>query len=236
MKRGTKIDLSDVQFVPPQSPDKTLNVLRKKGIAAPPAATSGMNSVAPAPTAELAVAETPFINDHIMISSRLFSRVAVGLLDSDDFVAQFPSGVARVHNKSTLDQLQVTPSVNLTELATGSNALNELFVPAGMHMVQFVGTPPARTEDAWGWAEHLGEFSLQSAAGNSFKPAGAAAKVLKSQQPMMAAAYQTGGITPLLKPIADARPTDVWLLFNVDNGQPLEGTRLPGEAVGAGEY
>ena len=239
VKREVRIDLGALKFVSPPAQDKSMNVLRKSGL--PPAAGTTPTPAAAAPqtispTPAVAVAPpvsdgaVPFVYDHAQVSNRLFAAVATGLLDGPEVMVQFPTGTAMVRNK-TLDRLHVRPDATIRALGTGDNPFAELFVPAGKHMVQLIGTPPPTTDDAWGWSKHLGDFAIVAGSGESVKASGAAAKVLKSQQFMMAAAYQSDGPTPTVPPEADARPTDVWLMFNVANGQPLKELDYQGRII-----
>ena len=238
VKRETRIDLSGVTFVAPQAPDKTLNVLRKKLMppaltdtpAAPAASLSQPANAQIGSVPSASNAKVPFVFDRVELSNKLFAVIAPGLLNGPESDATFPTGSAFVRQKQ-LDRLQVRPDAPIRQQGTGDNATAALFVPAGKHMVQLIGTPPPQTDDAWAWSSHLHDFALIAASGEPVKASGAAAKVLKSQQFSMAAAYQSDGIVPLIASEAGARPTDVWLLFNVTDGLPVKELDYQGRMV-----
>ena len=208
IKREARIDLSDVKFTPPQAPDKTLNVVRKKGIpAAPPKPSASI--VEPQPTA---ATDPIFEMDRCEMSAKLFNPVAVGLFDGTSADVTFASGSAHVQNHE-FTRCNITPSVPLKAVGDGDNSIETLAVPSGMRMVQIIGTPPARTDDPWMWSANLNTFTLIDSTGGSHKPAGAFAKVFKSQQPMMMGVYESTGLPIAITRVADARPTDVWLMF-----------------------
>jgi hypothetical protein len=216
VKRMARIDLTDVKIVPPQAADKTLNVMRKKNLPAPSASVASL-AVAPADMGN----NSPFVFDHMDVSPKLFTPIAVGLLDGDNKTVNFPSGTALVSGKK-FSQLTVTASTPLSDLGSGDNAIDQLFVPPGMKAVQLVGTPPPQANDPWEWAEHLSDFTVVDAGGKTYKPSGALAKVMKSVQPMVVGAYNAeGGVTSIPK-TSEVRPTDLWLVFLVPESAELK--------------
>jgi hypothetical protein len=226
VKRMARIDLSAVQIVPPMSPDKTINVIRKKGIPVPSA---------PVPSLEVAPAEmgdaSPFVYDHMDVNPKLFTPIAVGLLGSDNATApNFASGTATVKDKQ-FAKLTVTPTTPLASIANGDNSIDQLFVPPGMKAVQLVGTLPPKADDAWTWAAHLSDFTITDSTNKAFKPAGAFAKVMKSIQPMMVGAYDSDAGISSIPSTPEVRPTDVWLVFLVPDTATLKELDYQGKRI-----
>ena len=232
VKREARIDLSDVKFTSPQAPDGTLNVLRKKGITQPMTKKTTASIEQPQNVAD---ADPVFDMEKVETSAKLFHSVAVGLFDGSAADVTFASGSAHV-DAHQFTRCTVNPIVPLKEVGEGDNSIQTLAVPAGMRMVQFVGTPPARTDDPWMWATHLGEFSMVDSAGGAHKPAGAFAKVFKSQQPMMMGVYESTGLPITIAKVADARPTDVWLMFSFPERQRRARARLRRQDAGGDQF
>ena len=225
VKRMARIDLSGVQIVPPQAPDKTINVARKKGIPAPSAPVPSL-AVAPADMGD----DAPFAFDHMDVSPRLFTPIAIGLYDGDNTSVTFASGTALVRGKQ-FAKLTVTPTTPLSTIGNGDNAIDQLFVPPGMKAVQLAGTLPPKSNDPWTWAEHLGEFTITDANDKPYKPAGAVAKVMKSIQPMMVGAYDSDAGVSSLPSTPEVRPTDVWLIFLVPDSSTLKELDYQGKRI-----
>jgi hypothetical protein len=223
VKRMAQIDLSGVKIVPPQAPDKTLNVIRKTGIPAPAAAV--------APPADLGNA-SPFTFDYMDASAKLFTPIAVGLYDGDNTSVTFVSGTALIRGKK-FAKLTLTATTPLNALGNGDNAFDGLFVPPGMEAVQLVGSPPPKTDDPWTWAEHLGDFSITDSTDKPYKPSGAIAKVMKSIQPMAVGAYDADAGVTAISPTAEVRPTDVYLIFLVPDGANLKELDYRGKRITA---
>jgi hypothetical protein len=223
VKRMARIDLSSVKIVPPLAEDKTINVIRKTG--------------APAPTATVATPAdlgnaSPFTFDHMDASAKLFTPIAVGLYDGDNTSVTFVSGTALIRGKK-FAKLTLTATTPLSALGNGDNAVDELFVPAGMKAVQLVGSPPPKTDDPWTWAEHLGDFSITDSTDKPYKASGAIAKVMKSIQPMAVGAYDADAGVSTIAPTAEVRPTDVYLIFLVPDGVTLKELDYQGKRITA---
>jgi hypothetical protein len=214
-----------VQIVPPQAPDKTINVARKKGIPAPSAPVPSL-AVAPADMGD----DAPFAFDHMDVSPRLFTPIAIGLYDGDNTSVTFASGTALVRGKQ-FAKLTVTPTTPLSTIGNGDNAIDQLFVPPGMKAVQLAGTLPPKSNDPWTWAEHLGEFTITDANDKPYKPAGAVAKVMKSIQPMMVGAYDSDAGVSSLPSTPEVRPTDVWLIYLVPDSSTLKELDYQGKRI-----
>jgi uncharacterized membrane protein required for colicin V production len=219
VKRMALFDLSQVEIKPPQAPDKSLEVLRKKDIPAPTAQVDIL-SAAPSDLGDSA----PFIFDHLDVSPTLFTPISVGLYDADPSGAavsvSFGSGIAFVKNKQ-FSKLALTANTPLAQLPVGDNAIDTLFVPPGMKAVQLVGTLPPKTDDPWTWAEHLGDLTLADANGKSYKPSGVLAKGMKSIQPVAIGKYDSETPIDAFAKADGVRPTDVILIYLVPSGTNL---------------
>jgi hypothetical protein len=214
VKRMARIDLAaDAKIVAPQAPDKTLNVVRKKGLAAPKAPVA-------APVAEVGE-DSPFTFDHMDASAKLFTPISVGLYDGDNTAVTFASGTALIRQKQ-FAKLNLNATTPLAALPNGDNAFDQLFVPPGMQAVQLVGVLPPKVSDPWAWAEHLGDFTVTDATDKTYKPSGALAKVMKSIQPMAVGAYDADAGVSSIPATAEVRPTDVTLIFLVPQGSTLK--------------
>jgi uncharacterized membrane protein required for colicin V production len=215
VKRMAVIDLADVKLVAPQAPDQTVNVLRKKGIPDPKA------TVSVAPPADMGD-NSPFAFSAMDVTPKIFTPIAVGLIDGDNATVTFPSGTAQVRTKNAFAKLTLNPVTTLADLPKGDNAIDQLFVPPDMKAVQLVGTLPPKATDPWEWAEHLGDFSVTGADGKPYKPSGAVAKAMKSFQPMAVGAYDSDAGVASIAAVPEVRPTDVWLIFLVPNSANLK--------------
>jgi hypothetical protein len=211
VKRMARIDLSSVKIVPPQAPDKTLNVLRKKGIPAPSATVA-----APAEMGN----DSPFAFDHVDATAKIFTPIAVGLYDGDNTTVTFGSSSALIRGKR-FAKLNLA-ATKLTDLPVGDNGYDELFVAPGMKAVQLVGTLPPKANDPWAWAEHLGDFTITDSTDKPYKASGALAKVMKSIMPMAVGAYDADAGVAAIPTTPEVRPTDVTLIFLVPDGVTLK--------------
>jgi hypothetical protein len=216
VKRMAAVDLSGMKLSPAQSPDKTLNVVRKKNLPAPSASVASL-AVAPADMGN----DSPFSFDHMDVSPTLFTPIAVGLYDGDNTAVTFASGTALVKGKK-FAKLALTPTTPLAQLGSGDNAFDTLFVPPGMKAVQLIGFPPPKANDPWAWAEHLSDFTVSDSTDKTYKPSGAMAKVMKSIQPMAVGAYDADAGESSVPTTPEVRPTDVWLIFLVPDTATLK--------------
>jgi hypothetical protein len=152
------------------------------------------------------------------------------LIDADDKPVTFASGTAVVRAKQ-FAKLTVNPTTPLATIANGDNSIDQLVVPAGMKAVQLVGTLPPKANDAWTWAEHLGDFTVTDASDKVYKPAGALAKVMKSIQPMLVGAYDADAGVSSIPSVPEVRPTDVWLIFVVPDAATLKELDYQGKRI-----
>jgi hypothetical protein len=211
-------------------------LLQKQGAPAAkaPGAAGSAGAAAPAgggAAAPADAASSPIVFGKAEVSPKLFTGVNVAA--PDDGEKTFPSGSARVR-EGKLASLDVNMTQTVELLSRGDHARDELFVPAGMKMVQISGTaPPKAPPEPWDWADKLGQFELVDAGGTKFKPNGAWAKVKGAQgSNRMVARYeaekQVGDV-----PHEEGRPTEVWIAFLVPEGTQLTELQFDGKRVAA---
>ncbi len=238
VKRYAKIDLSgrEVKVGVPANPKVKVErkaaavekAKEKGGGAASGETSAAAGGAGGAAAAAAAPASTDFVFTRADISKALFSPINVGSPDADIRNGQIPDGTFATQSKQ-FTQLDIQPTRSLTLLGQGGYAVAELFEPNGKKMVQIVGTPPAEGGDAWAWGQ-LSKWQLTDAAGHSYTPAGAFAKVKKEQSDRMVASYRSEG-APKDIGAEDGRPLDVWIAFLVPPGTHLKKLTLNGKSV-----
>jgi hypothetical protein len=239
VKRYAKIDLSgrEVKVGVPASPKARLErkpaaveKAKEKGGGAASGDTSAAAGGGGAGAAAAAATppSTDFVFSKADISKTLFSPVNVGSPDADIKNSQIPDGTLSTQSKQ-FTQLDIQPTRSLTMLGQGGYAISELFEPPGKKLVQIVGTPPAEGGDAWAWGQ-LSKWQLTDAAGHSYTPAGAFAKVKQEQSERMVASYRSEG-APKDIAASEGRPMDVWIAFLVPSGTHLKKVTLNGKSV-----
>ena len=198
------------------------------GAGAPAGGTAAGGGGAAAPAN---AAASPIVFGKAQVSAKLFTGVNVAAPGDGD--KTFPSGSASVRD-GKIAKLDVNMTQTVELLSRGDHALEELYVPAGMKMVQVSGTaPPKAPPEPWDWAEKLGQFELVDAAGTKYKANGAWAKVKGAQgSNRMVARYEAES------QVADVaheegRPTEVWIAFLVPEGTQLAELQFEGKRVAA---
>ena len=209
---------------------KNLPAAKAPGVAGP-AGPGGGTVAAGSPDAPADAASSPIVFGKAEVSPKLFT--GVNLAAPGDGEKTFPSGSASVRD-GKIAKLDVNMTQTVELLSRGDHALDELYVPAGMKMVQVSGTaPPKSPPEPWDWADKLGQFELVDAGGTKFKPNGAWAKVKGAQgSNRMVARYeaesQVGDV-----PHEEGRPTEVWIAFLVPEGTQLAELQFDGKRVAA---
>ena len=199
--------------------DAKISVERKPDVAKTQGKAGGTAAgAAPAPSAGQPAA-APLVYSSTLIDKNLFSPVNVGTPDADVRGAQIEGGTVTLQTRQ-IAQLEIQPVRSLTMMAQGENAISELFEPTGQKIVQVMGTPPPEASDPWAWTT-LRDWSLVDAAGRSYSPVGAFARVKAQQTDRMAASFNIAG-NPSDIASDEGVPTDVWIVFSIPSGTHLK--------------
>ena len=223
VKRLARVDLSgrDVVGNPPPAAED-VKVERKVALGKSKAKGEGEDA-APAVAG-------PFNYVRLEVGKQLFSPINTGTPDKDVKNAQIQSGTLSMQSRQ-FTQLDINTTQTLALLSQGANVVSELFEPPGMKMVQVYGTPPAEAGDPWAWGT-LKNYQLVDAAGKTYAPAGAWAKVKKDQADRMVAKFNAASAPGDVSGSGnDGRPTDVWIAFLVPSGTHLKEFKVNGKTA-----
>ncbi len=228
VKRLARVNLSGRDIVagmPPAAAD--IQVERKPGVTK----TKEKAADESTPAAQSAAPAAPFIFAAATPNKKLFSPINVGGSEPDMKDHQLQSGTFSLQSRQ-FTKMDINPTQSLQVLAgAGSNAVDELFEPAGKKLVQVQGSPPPEGGDPWAWGS-LRSYTLVDAAGKTYAPAGAFARVKKDQADRMVAKYDASGATPdVTGSPDDGRPTDVWIAFLVPSGTHLKQLNFNGKSI-----
>ena len=230
VKRLARIDLSDrevrVGVVPSKSVkvDRKTGIIKKLGGGSDASAAGGGSEAAPATPA----ADVGFVFSGVAVAKTLFNPVNAGTPDKDIKNQQIDGGTLTLQS-GQFAQLNIEPTRSLQIMGQGPQPVSELLEPPGKKLVQIKGTPPPEGGDPWAWGQ-LSKWQLVDAAGKTYTPAGAWAKVKKNQTDMMAASYNATG-TPKDITSGDGRPTEVYIGFLVPTGTHLKEVKFNGKTL-----
>jgi hypothetical protein len=247
VKRYGQVDLAGKPLdnaTPPPLPLDKPGVLRKgavqnalgKGGAAPvakPAAGAGST-----PGGAHDLGDTGLTFQDAAVSDKLFSPIDVKTAD-DSGQVRLPTGVGGDFNQRKWSHLTVSADTALTDLAgTAANAIAELAPStAGDVIVQIHCLAPTTGSDQhmWNWGANLAHFQVSDSSGHAYKCVGAWARVSRTNaqhvlQDFMVTNYQQlddkGSLQAIQPPASRARPTDVWLAFEVPAGTAVSAVKL----------
>ncbi len=231
-KRLARVDLGDreVKAGVTMPKGQKVQVERKPSIMkdrAEKAKEAGGAGGAATPSPELAPS-TDFVYSGTQIAKTLFNPVNVGSPDKDIKSGQNDDGTFSLQS-GQFTAMNLKPGRALQILAQGY-PISELFEPPGKKVVQIQGSPPAEGGDPWAWGQ-LSKWKLIDAAGKTYTPAGAFAKVKKQNADRLAASYNSAG-TPTDIAAEEGRPTDVWIAFLVPSGTSMKTVTFDNKKVG----
>jgi hypothetical protein len=228
VKRLARVDLSGKPVKVGVTPAKMVKVERKAAVSKQKEKGAGAEASAAAAAAEAGGPPAGFVYASLDVSKQIFSPINTGTPDKDVKNAQVPSGTLSLQS-GQFTQLDINTTQTLTLLKQGSYATSELFEPTGMKLVQVKGTPPPEGGDPWAWGT-LRNFALLDAAGKTYAPAGAWAKVKRDQSDRMVARYNASA-APQDISAEEGRPTDVWIAFLVPSGTHLKEVKFSGKTL-----
>jgi hypothetical protein len=225
VKRGGVIDLQnqDVKRDPPPAVERSL--FRKypppKKLEVPPVIT---HTAAPEASAE----ESPFNSvGTASLGGAFVTPITVKAADDAQDV-EIPGGKVTVRDKK-LSRIQIDPTAPLTSIANGDPQISELDVPEGKKLVQI--TAETKASDRWAWAGKIAQTELVDAAGASYKPNGAWAKVRTGEgENRLVARYDMDAPLSAI-PTSENGPTEIGYLFVVPSGVTIQEMRVDGKRV-----
>jgi hypothetical protein len=222
VKRLARVDLSGQAVSNTPQVDPRVQVMRKSdavkviGGAAP---AGGARPGGP-PGQPGAAAAGPVSVSRYEVNPRLFTPINVATPQLDINNQQLPSGTVSLTDRK-IAKMDMNPTQTIALLSRGDHPVDELYAPDGQKVVQVIAKAP-EGNDAWTWAEGLKEFALKDAAGKSYLPAGAWAKVKQQNQEKLVGAYDARATTPPSVGKEDGQPAEVWIAFVVPNGTQLK--------------
>jgi hypothetical protein len=173
--------------------------------------------------------QVPFELDNVKVSSDLITVINVGRYDGDSAAVTFAAGNATIR-ENKFAKLEIDPTQSITLMGQGDFPIHEFWSPPNMRIVQAVGSPPSRSDNAWEWADNLAKFELVDAAGHTYKPHGAWAKIKQGMSDRMVGRFDANlPVTDV--PRSEGRPTDVWIAFIVPQNSALREFRYNGQRV-----
>ncbi len=221
VKRLARLALPATVSTTPPAAGK-LAVMYKPAVLAAQTKTQSAAPAAPAAT-------IPFVYEKSEFSDKLFTPINVETPERQTPVL-ISSGSGSLKDRA-FDTLTIEPVDPIGRLRMGEQTVERMHVPAGMVMLQLSGAPPAgQGDDAWAWANRLGEFSVIDSAGKRYPAHGGWAKVRQGAQEKMVAAYSADApITQV--PTGEGRPTDIVLAFLVPSGVRITESRFGDQAI-----
>lgn len=191
------------------------------------AATVQPGGAAPAAVAQASANPSggPLDNITSRISSEFVSSINVGRYDGDVEDHRFGDSIASI-KEGKFSKLDMKAGPPVRSVGPVEFAIKEMFVPLDHKLVQ-INALPATGEgtDPWEWATKLGQFTLVSTNGQTYQPNGAWAKVKQGANDAVVGRYDyREAVGDIAK--SDSRPTDIWIVFVVPDGVPLQELRL----------
>ena len=228
VKRLAVIDLSGQALQPRVKPSKDVEVMRKKEVQEKDttARKGGSDTAGGGDAADASAG--PIAIQNVQVADKLFTPINVGTPDANVPNQQLKSGTCSLKEKK-FAKLAIEPIESIRLMSEGSFGIDTFFVPTGQKMVQVIADAPAEG-DAWAWANNLQQFALTDAAGKTYKPAGAWARVKQQGADRLAASYDSTGATPSINQ-TEGRPTAVWIAFLVPSGTQLKSLNYQAKAI-----
>jgi len=227
VKRLGYVDLSGQEVkreAPPPLEEKTAQLLRKKDLPMPKGAAAA--------AANVGARESSFFQyKDTKVTPTLFTQIEVGGYEGTNAEVTFGSGKATLRDKK-FQRLTVEPNETIARLKMGDHLVGELWTPEGNRIVQVIGAPPAKTSNAWEWAEKLDKFDITDTNGGAYKVRGALVKVKSGNPPAdhLIAKYDPENQLSSL-PTNEGRPTEVTLIFVVPENTTLKEFRIDGKLI-----
>jgi len=179
-----------------------------------------------------AASRAGFVVNKVEQSSALFVEIGIGDADPNAPLVDVAGGKLTLRDRA-ISRLALTTATTLKELRGEGAFVTQLWQPQGRKLVQVVGTPPAKTNNPWAWADRLLTFEIVDQDGVGYKPNGVLVKIKRGETDQLLGAYVADNILNAVPKRDEGRPTEVYMLFLVPQGKTITQVRAGGVSIKA---